>query len=637
MGFTVGGGGMSLYPTVRSRNKAVTSDITVPGHAVEVPNGFGVGGEYWLAGETFPRLQVLPTALFRAGDGAAAPSVDLNYLPPPTGAAGGTTGAWAHKGNRLADLGWRNVKHYGAKGDGATDDRAAIQACVNDGSGTVYFPPGTYIINTALFIPGNIRLVGAGMHTTTLKAAASMPDTDTVLKGVGNADWHLASADPNVVMQDFCVDANAANRPDSGSSGLGHCIWFRGGNSAPSDNHIYTRLKLINAPAMALALQNCRYAHVEGCYVSDTGADGVSFWGVAEGHRVIGNTIRRNGDDSVAFNNQAQDASNNDIKSNQQENVVVGNVLGPGFMTAWSTQGGGNGVAVNGPQRITIAGNTIFGTIANGIRFTSWKTTPTTAIIDVNIVGNTIELIDIPGSTFNLGGSGPPGDHGNGIVISSGLVQGFGGTGSQYANIARITIANNNIFGCRGHGVWVYTSAEGGTIDHVKIANNTVDGNGGAGQDTNASGILIGGDSTGFAWNIPRANSYVAAVTQISDVEINGNKVSRYANHGIRCHGIIRPTVQNNQVISNGVGSTAPGIAILGCTDYIVTGNRSRGTAQTYGIALTGGAGANMVSDNKLDNNVTGAIQRNSLTGLNYIWHNLGDAGTQSATALVAV
>lgn len=36
-----------------------------------------------------------------------------------------------------------NVKDYGAKGDGATDDTAAIQSALNKG-GTIYFPPGRY-------------------------------------------------------------------------------------------------------------------------------------------------------------------------------------------------------------------------------------------------------------------------------------------------------------------------------------------------------------------------------------------------------------------------------------------------------------------------------------------------------------
>jgi polygalacturonase len=42
-----------------------------------------------------------------------------------------------------------NVKWFGAKGDGVTTDKAAIQAaidaCAADGGGTVYLPPGKYV------------------------------------------------------------------------------------------------------------------------------------------------------------------------------------------------------------------------------------------------------------------------------------------------------------------------------------------------------------------------------------------------------------------------------------------------------------------------------------------------------------
>lgn len=42
-----------------------------------------------------------------------------------------------------------NVKAYGAKGDGTTDDTAAIQKCLTENA-SVYFPPGVYLISKML-------------------------------------------------------------------------------------------------------------------------------------------------------------------------------------------------------------------------------------------------------------------------------------------------------------------------------------------------------------------------------------------------------------------------------------------------------------------------------------------------------
>jgi hypothetical protein len=60
-----------------------------------------------------------------------------------------------------------NVKDpaYGAVGDGATDDRAAIALAIlaaNAVGGIVYFPGGTYRVTTALNVPYNVALVGTG-------------------------------------------------------------------------------------------------------------------------------------------------------------------------------------------------------------------------------------------------------------------------------------------------------------------------------------------------------------------------------------------------------------------------------------------------------------------------------------------
>jgi hypothetical protein len=65
-----------------------------------------------------------------------------------------------------------SVKDFGAVGDGATDDTAAINLALNLG-GNIYFPPATYIINGNLTVGNNTTLIGSGKTSTILHLGPS--------------------------------------------------------------------------------------------------------------------------------------------------------------------------------------------------------------------------------------------------------------------------------------------------------------------------------------------------------------------------------------------------------------------------------------------------------------------------------
>jgi hypothetical protein len=87
-----------------------------------------------------------------------------------------------------AAMGVYNVKDYGAKGDGSTDDTAAINAAIaalptpsaQEGGGIVYFPAGNYLVSSPITIArDNTVLQGAGMYQTVVNGTVTGAILDT--------------------------------------------------------------------------------------------------------------------------------------------------------------------------------------------------------------------------------------------------------------------------------------------------------------------------------------------------------------------------------------------------------------------------------------------------------------------------
>jgi len=81
-----------------------------------------------------------------------------------------------------------NVKSYGAKGEGTTDDSTAIQDAINAantaGGGVVFLPVGTYQINTSLNLKTKVILMGSG-YASKLQCTGS----NDLITFAQNANW----------------------------------------------------------------------------------------------------------------------------------------------------------------------------------------------------------------------------------------------------------------------------------------------------------------------------------------------------------------------------------------------------------------------------------------------------------------
>lgn len=85
---------------------------------------------------------------------------------------------------------WHNVKLYGAKGDGITDDANAIQLALSAATlsgGMVFIPPGTYITRSGLTIDGGVTVWGAGGPSDTDGGVGTVAQTTIDYRGSGVA------------------------------------------------------------------------------------------------------------------------------------------------------------------------------------------------------------------------------------------------------------------------------------------------------------------------------------------------------------------------------------------------------------------------------------------------------------------
>lgn len=120
-----------------------------------------------------------------------------------------------------------NVKAFGAKGDGTTDDTSAIQTALNsvkNSGGLVFIPPGTYLYSTPLRIGSSVTVEGAGRGLSIIKQKNNNMPGGGQDDGAAFINYNFSlstSTDQNIEIRNLTVDGNYQNNPDiaAGSAG----------------------------------------------------------------------------------------------------------------------------------------------------------------------------------------------------------------------------------------------------------------------------------------------------------------------------------------------------------------------------------------------------------------------------------
>lgn len=127
------------------------------------------------------RIIAISLALLLAAVVVELPAISTGQ-PVPSGRTDLYRAPGAAAERRMADriVETLSVKDYGAKGDGTTDDTAAINAAItaasNRGGGDVLLPAGTYLTTAAIVMASKVNLIGQGDQSIIRASQTTWPN-----------------------------------------------------------------------------------------------------------------------------------------------------------------------------------------------------------------------------------------------------------------------------------------------------------------------------------------------------------------------------------------------------------------------------------------------------------------------------
>ncbi|QZP31465.1 putative Ig domain-containing protein [Pseudomonas sp. DR48] len=377
-----------------------------------------------------------------------------------------------------------NVQNFGAKGDGLTDDTAAIQSAIDAaaaaGGGQVYMPTGTYIVSGGvepsdgcLMLKSNVYLYGDGMGTTNVKVADG---SDTKITGVIRSAYGEETHDFGI--SNLTIDGNR----DSTTGKIDG--WFNG--FIPRKEGYDSNVTLDS-----VEIKDC---------------SGYGF----DPHEQTVNMVIKN---SVSHGNGLDGFVADFLSDSTFENNVAYDNDRHGFNVVTSTHdftltnnvaynNGGNGIVVQrgsenipSPSNITITGGEVYGNGAEGvlIKLSSDVTVSGLDIHDnasagVRIYGsNHVEIIDNTLNNNSLGNPVPE------IILQS--YDDTLGVSGKYFNGSDNTIQGNIISGSNLSTYGVAERNEDGT-DRNAIIGNTI-------SHISKSATLVYGDGSYVSDTVP--------------------------------------------------------------------------------------------------------------------------------------
>ena len=442
---------------------------------------------------------------------------------------------------------------FGAKGDGTTDDRVAIQAAIAAatalGGGTVFFPCGTYLCSKAggnpwcLTVPANVRLLGENIYGTTILQAPVINSTRLIYV-TGN----------DATIEQLTLDGNSVNQTGVGDQR--HGVFMDGGN----------RVKLLSIRSQNFTGDGWYFFVGNDCQAIDctsfqNGRNGCTIGGAGQtGVTILDCRL-------TAFAAQGIDS---------EASGVSANVLIQGCTINGGLGSGDYAITISGASNVLRAeGWSIVGNQINGCIFGVWCN-------DVAIVGNTINsqttqtnpCIEIfrSSSRVKIVGNSliqPTGPTTPGTLIGAISILGTTTVGEQSDGCV---IANNTISVQDAAATGAAVSVQGAIS--VQVLGNTMEGSGNA--NAGNCGIYVRATNTG---------------TNFRSLQISDNYIENFGQYGLRIDGTMGDTI-TQLILADNVFDDSAGTMVIGAslsTDGLPTVLNARIVGNTFinGVATS--------------------------------------------------